>query len=94
MAQATDQGNGSDIQGACPHAAMDSVSKFSIKFINPHNKGGFVVDKWEVSCTYDAADDMKNDLRKKTEDLGYISSQDSFSFGFVVPGHGVKGKQR
>ena len=37
---------------------------------------------------------MKNDLREKTEDLEYISSQDSFSLGFVVTGHGIKGEQR
>jgi len=53
-----------------------------------------VVDNWDVNCKYDSADDMKSDLQQKVEDLGYISTQDEFNFGFVIPGHGVKGKQQ
>ena len=53
-----------------------------------------MMDKWEVHCEYDGAEEMKSDLREKIEDLRYIGSQDDFCFGFVTPGHGVKGKQR
>ena len=70
------------------------ATKFYIEFINPHNKGGVVVDKWNVNCKYDSANDMKSDLQQKVEDLGYISSQDDFNLGFVIPGHSVKGKQQ
>ena len=77
-----------------PQIITNPATKFCIKFINPHNKGGFVVDKWDVDCKYDSADDMKSDLQQKVEDLGYISTQDDFNFGFVIPGHGVKGKQQ
>ena len=37
---------------------------------------------------------MKSDLQQKVEDLGYISTQDDFNLGFVIPGRGVKGKQQ
>ena len=57
------------------------------------HKWGFVVDKCDVDCKYDSANDMKSDLKQKVEDLGYISTHDEFNFGFVVPGHTVKGKQ-
>ncbi len=78
---------------ATPQMTRSSVSKFSIKFINPRNQGGYAVDKWEGKCDYDGVVEMKSDLRDKLEDLGYISTQDGYCFGFVIPGHGVKGKQ-
>ena len=57
------------------------------------HKRGFVVDKCDVDCKYDSANDMKSDLKQKVEDLRYIGTHDEFNFGFVVPGHTVKGKQ-
>ena len=53
-----------------------------------------MVDKWDVDCNYDSADDMKRDLQQKVKDQGYISIQDDFNFEFVISGHGVKGKQQ
>ncbi len=73
--------------------AAPSSLRFSVKIINPRTQGGFTVYKWETENQHDEVDALKNELFEKLEEQGYVSTQDDFKFGFMVPGHGVKGKQ-
>ena len=50
--------------------------------------------KWEMENRHDGVDAMKTELMEKLERQGYVTIQDNFKFGFMIPGHGVKGKQQ
>ena len=58
--------------------------------LNPKNAGGHCVESWNTE-KFSRVDDLKNRLCEEFSDymLGC-----NISFGYIVPGHGLKGKQR
>ncbi len=77
-----------------PRMVAHSSSRFNVKIVNPRNQGGVIVEKWETNSVHDGVHAMKTDLLEKLEGLGYATAQDNFQFGFITPGHGLKGKQQ
>ena len=66
---------------------------YSAKIINPNNTGGeVVIDKFELrkKSQYTSVDTLKAELCESFSD--YVDGYDT-NFGFIVPGHGMKGKQ-
>ena len=72
-------------------ARTDSVSAvdYYIKVINPENKGGY-----EIHCMTGVKYDRVGDLEKALQAAYPGARECKFQFGFIVPGHGYKGKQQ
>ncbi len=63
--------------------------KYSVKIINPENKGGFIVEDWKDQKFY-----TKESLEEKISlQFSKYSSDTDFQLGYLCPGHGFKGKQ-
>lgn len=60
-----------------------------MKVINPKNAGGHCVESWSAE-EFLCVDDIKSRLCEEFSD--YIL-ESSIQFGYIVPGHGLKGKQ-
>lgn len=66
---------------------------YSVKIINPSNAGGdIVIDSIELKekGSYESVETLKSELCEKFSKYtdGY-----EIQFGFITPGHGMKGKQ-
>ena len=70
----------------------DSVEKiiYSVKFINLINPSGFELKPWSNTAKYSDVARLQSQLRA---DFGTYLDSDDFQVGFIVPGHGAKGKQ-
>ena len=65
---------------------------YSLKIINPNNAGGeFLIDKLELQKKqYSSVKVLKEEIVGKI--VQYVNGLDT-QFGFISPGHGMKGKQ-
>ena len=68
------------------HQQKSPIS-FSLKIINPNNTGGEEIIKDLEMLRYTSAEALKTQLSEKFAE-GYETQ-----FGYITPGHGMKGKQ-
>ena len=68
---------------------VDQV-KYMVKLINPHKKGRVSVREWLVNNKFTDVSIMKSDLAIEFSDF---ICDGEFSYGYIQPGHGVKGWQ-
>ena len=68
-----------------------SSYSYSVKVVNPLGKGGYEVLSLESHAVYVEVADLKQDILSGCEQ--YIEADKDVQFGYVVPGHGKKGKQ-
>ena len=66
------------------------ASDYSVKIINPKNSGGNTVESWQ-SEVFSSVEQMNHVLGEEFADL---IQGNNFEFGYMVPGHGMRGKQR
>ena len=64
--------------------------QYEVKIINPSGKGGEEIKQFEAP-QFSSIDQLEEALREQCSD--FISSQLCIQFGYIVPGHGRKGKQ-
>ena len=69
--------------------AQATHRSYSVKIINPRNAGGQCVESWSAE-EFSSVDDIKSRL---CEDFSDYIMENSVKFGYIVPGHGLKGKQ-
>ena len=62
---------------------------YSVKIINPKKQGGVQVIEWATVTTVMA---FRKQLEVKFKE--YVDKSKPFQFGYIIPGHGVKGKQK
>ena len=62
-----------------------------MKVINPLGKGGYEIHSLESHAVFVKVADLKQDILSSCEQ--YIEMYKELQFGYVVPGHGKKGKQ-
>ena len=62
-----------------------------MKVINPLGKGGYEIHSLESHAVFVTVADLKQDILSSCEQ--HIEMDKELQFGYVVPGHGKKGKQ-
>ena len=62
-----------------------------MKVVNPLRKGGYKVLSLESHAVHVEVADLKQDILSGCQQ--YIEADKDVQFGYVVPGHGKKGKQ-
>ena len=67
----------------------DCVS-YTLKIINPMNKSGVEVRKWNIDFAFTDISEMKHQL---LEDVCACADGEELTFGYLQPGHGTKGRQ-
>ena len=75
-----------DQSGGCTSSMKPPIS-CSLKIINPNNIGGEEIIKDLEMLRYTSAEALKTQLSEKFAE-GYETQ-----FGYITPGHGMKGKQ-
>ena len=63
---------------------------YSVKIINPNNRSGFEIRKWDINCEFDDLDDMRTQINLEFDEF---IDNGMFQFGYIEPGHGAKGRQ-
>ena len=63
--------------------------KAKVKIINPKHSGGNTVEEWEIDEKFDTFTSLRSEIGKAFSE--FIVSD--FDFGYMQPGHGMKGKQ-
>lgn len=64
-----------------------------MKIINPKNDGGYVVKEFNFS-KFLSVDDLQSHLKTTFGSIVANDPDPQISFGYITPGHGVKGKQK
>ena len=64
---------------------------YSIKIINPLDRGGYEVHSMDSHVIFNQVSDLNQAIDSSCEE--YIQKDKGVKFGYVVPGHGKKGKQ-
>ena len=64
---------------------------YSIKIINPLDRGGYEVHSMDSHVIFNQVSDLNQAIVSSCEE--YIQKDKGVKFGYVVPGHGKKGKQ-
>lgn len=78
-----------ELDKASTSASKCKAYKAKVKIINPNNAGGKIVQTWSIDKTYISVDSLKHELGNVFAQ--YVSGLD-FEIGYIVPGHGMKGK--
>ena len=60
----------------------------SVKLVNPSKKSEYRVEKWHVNKRFDSISEFEEKLKERFKQL-----KGSLTFGYIEPGHGVKGCQ-
>ena len=67
------------------------VWSYTVKVINPNGMGGYELHTLDTHETFLHVQDMKESILSNCQE--YIEKDKKLQFGYVVPGHGKKGKQ-
>ena len=71
---------------------MKDQMHYSVKIISPHTPDSILIKDWEsVSVKFSDVYVMKNQL---SVDFAEYIQETEFTFGYIQPGHGAKGKQK
>ena len=73
-------------------AKTPQVLDYSLKVINRLNPGGVVIEKFDA-MTFVSKQEMKERLMSILQSGSHIKDTDGMEFGYIIPGHGFKGKQ-
>ena len=79
----------SPVTSRTPH--NESLS-YSVKVINPSKKTDYSLRKFRVSVCLATMGDMKKALAESFPT--FITKESELEFGYIAPGHGVRGQQR
>ena len=72
----------------------DEHLKYSLKIINRQQPGvGFMTESF-VAGTFSTEEEVKDKITQVLNTRKYIKDSDTITFGYIIPGHGFKGKQR
>ena len=82
-----DTANVEDTAGKTPQ-----VLEYSLKIINRLNPAGIVIEKFE-DVAFVSKQSMKEKLMSILQSGSHIKDTDGMEFGYIIPGHGFKGKQ-
>ena len=63
---------------------------YTIKFINVINQSGFELKQWSNTVKFTDVARLRSKLKA---DFGTYLENDDFQIGYIMPGHGAKGKQ-
>ena len=66
-------------------------AKYDVKIISRHNKNGIEVRPWSVNTIFKDVSVMKEQLVAQFHD---VILDDELVFGYLLPGHGSKGRQQ
>ena len=69
----------------------ETTYTYSVKVINPFDKGGYEVHAMESQGKFLQVSDLEKSILTNCED--FIEDEKAILFGYIAPGHGKKGKQ-
>ena len=64
---------------------------YTVKVISPNGMGGYELHPLNSYETFNHVQDMKESILTSCQE--YIEGDKQLHFGYIVPGHGKKGKQ-
>ena len=73
-------------------SSLGLASTYSVKIINPKKQGGIQVHEWATDIKFTSVMVFRKQLEVKFQE--FIDKDRVFQFGYIIPGHGVKGKQK
>ena len=75
-----------------PHPPRSSSVAYTLKIIHPRRKTSDKARKWDVDVVFTDIAELKCRLLQE-DDVDDIQDGEELTFGYLQPGHGIKGRQ-
>ncbi len=81
----------SNLEKPCKKSTPQQYN-YTVKIISSPTKAGFAVEKLGFHTRFDTMDAMRSELKSQFS-KNFLEGDREFSFGYIIRGHGVKGKK-
>ena len=72
-------------------SSANKTWSYMVKIINPNGKGGYQLQPLDSHKTFERVQELKDCMLTSCHE--YIELEKQLHFGYIIPGHGKKGKQ-
>ena len=75
-----------------PHKSLILAVSYTLKIINPRRKTADKAREWDVNVLFTDVAEFKHQLLQE-DDVNDVRDGEEITFGYLQPGHGIKGRQ-